>query len=107
MISPVAAPWPAGLGIVLPGGFTVFNNKLYILGGFDTVTNGGQATNQIWELLQSGWLGAEELCPASPARIHTHDDHRLLHLHRWRQRYHGWRSYRYDTPLDMTRSGIP
>ena len=22
----------------LPGGFTVFNNKLYILGGFDTVT---------------------------------------------------------------------
>ncbi len=42
VISPVAAPWPGGLGMVLPGGFTVLNNKLYILGGFDTITNGGQ-----------------------------------------------------------------
>jgi len=49
VISPVAAPWPGGLGMVLPGGFTVFNNKLYILGGFDTITGGGQGTNQIWE----------------------------------------------------------
>ena len=49
MISPVAAPWPPVMGIVLPGGFTVFNNKLYILGGFDTITNGGQATDKIWE----------------------------------------------------------
>src|SRR4029077_3349888 len=46
---PVAAPWPGGLGMVLPGGFTVFNNKLYILGGFDTITGMGQGTNQIWE----------------------------------------------------------
>ena len=37
-ISPVAAPWPAAWDNVLPGGFTVFQNKLYILGGFDTVT---------------------------------------------------------------------
>jgi len=49
VISAVAAPWPGGLGMVLPGGFTVFNNKLYILGGFDTITGGGQGTNQIWE----------------------------------------------------------
>src|SRR6266542_3944980 len=42
VISPVAAPWPGGLGMVLPGGFTVFNNKLFILGGFDTITGGGQ-----------------------------------------------------------------
>jgi len=49
VITPVAAPWPGGLGMVLPGGFTVFNNKLYILGGFDTITNAGQGTNQIWE----------------------------------------------------------
>src|SRR5882672_1978713 len=49
VISPVAAPWPGGLGMVLPGGFTVFNNKLYILGGFDTITGMGQGTNQIWE----------------------------------------------------------
>ena len=26
----------------LPGGFTVFQNKLYILGGFDTVTGGAR-----------------------------------------------------------------
>ena len=37
-ISPVAAPWPAGCGMILPGGFTCLQNKLYILGGFDTVT---------------------------------------------------------------------
>ena len=49
VISPVAAPWPGCLGMVLPGGFTVFNNKLYILGGFDTVTGDGQGINQIWE----------------------------------------------------------
>ena len=53
VISPVAAPWPAVMGMVLPGGFTVLNNKLYILGGFDTITNGGQATNQIWEFTPS------------------------------------------------------
>ena len=47
-ITTVAAPWPGAGTTTLPGGFTVFNNKLYILGGFDTVTGGGQSTNQIW-----------------------------------------------------------
>ena len=89
VISPVAAPWPAVMGMVLPGGFTVFNNKLYILGGFDTITNGGQATNQIWEFTPSpGCLGAEGDCSACSARLHTHDDHRQPHLHRWGHRYH-------------------
>jgi N-acetylneuraminic acid mutarotase len=38
-ISAVAAPWPGDAdGITLPGGFTVFNNKLYILGGFQINT---------------------------------------------------------------------
>src|SRR4029077_5177379 len=40
VITPVAAPWPGAMGTTLPGGFTVLNNKLYILGGFDTITNG-------------------------------------------------------------------
>ena len=35
-------PGPVGLVMVLPGGFTVLNNFLYILGGFNTITNGGQ-----------------------------------------------------------------
>ena len=52
-ISPVAAPWPAAGTTVIPGGFTVFQNKLYILGGFDTVTGGGQGINQIWEFTPS------------------------------------------------------
>ena len=61
VISPVAAPWPAVMGMVLPGGFTVFNNKLYILGGFDTITNGGQAINQIWEFTPGPTPGCRRL----------------------------------------------
>ena len=37
---------------VLPGGFTVFQNKLYILGGFD-ISRVGNGTNQIWEFTPS------------------------------------------------------
>jgi plastocyanin len=38
-ITPIAAPWPGDAdGITLPGGFTVFNNKLYILGGYQILT---------------------------------------------------------------------
>ena len=40
--------WPGNSsGTILPGGFAVVNNKLYILGGFDINV---AATNQIWEL---------------------------------------------------------
>ena len=35
-ITSVASNWPPGVN-TLPGGFTVFNNKLYILGGFDII----------------------------------------------------------------------
>jgi len=46
-ITTVAAPWPGDAdGITLPGGFTVFQNKLYILGGFQINT---AMTDQIWE----------------------------------------------------------
>src|SRR6266576_518570 len=34
-ITTVASNWPPGDAGTLPGGFTVFNNKLYTLGGFD------------------------------------------------------------------------
>ncbi|HEX4668149.1 MAG TPA: Ig-like domain-containing protein [Chthoniobacterales bacterium] len=34
-ISVVANPWPGAMGTILPGGFSVFDNKLYILGGFN------------------------------------------------------------------------
>jgi len=73
VISAVAAPWPGTLGMVLPGGFTVFNNKLYILGGFDTVTNGGQGTNQIWEFTPSpaAWVQKPTVLPVPLGYIPT------------------------------------
>src|SRR5438128_11538708 len=72
VISPVAAPWPGGLGMVLPGGFTVFNNKLYILGGFDTITNGGQGTSQIWEFTPpTTWVQKAAVLPVPLAFIPT------------------------------------
>jgi len=41
------ANWPGDAdGITLPGGFTVYNNKLYILGGFKISTS---MTDEIWE----------------------------------------------------------
>jgi N-acetylneuraminic acid mutarotase len=73
VISPVAAPWPGALGMVLPGGFTVFNNKLYILGGFDTITGGGQGTNQIWEFTPSpaAWVQKAAVLPVPLGYIPT------------------------------------
>ena len=47
VISSVAAPWPGGQGTTLPGGFSVFGNKLYLLGGFNIPA--GNATSEIWE----------------------------------------------------------
>ena len=86
---------PLAMRIILPGGFTVFNNKLYILGGFDIILTGSSDQPDLGVYSQPSWLGAEEYRPASSARLHTHDHHRQPHLHRWRQRYHGWRSHRY------------
>jgi hypothetical protein len=73
VISPVAAPWPGSLGMVLPGGFTVFQNKLYILGGFDTITGGGQGTNQIWEFTPSpaAWVQKNAVLPVPLGYIPT------------------------------------
>src|SRR5438034_3542419 len=72
VISAVAAPWPGGLGMVLPGGFTVLNNKLYILGGFDTITGGGQGTNQIWEFTPpTTWVQKPSVLPVPLGYIPT------------------------------------
>jgi Kelch motif len=46
-INSIAAPWPGDAdGITLPGGFAVFDNKLYILGGFQINT---AMTDKIYE----------------------------------------------------------
>ncbi len=71
VISAVAAPWPgANAGTTLPGGFTVFNNKLYILGGFDTITAG--STSQIWEFTPpSTWVQKTAVLPVPRSYIPT------------------------------------
>ena len=55
-ITSVPSNWPPGDAGTLPGGFTVFNNKLFTLGGFD-IPN-GIGTNQIWAFTPNpaGWV---------------------------------------------------
>ena len=48
--------WPGAMGTILPGGFTVANNKLYILGGFNINV---ASTNQIWEFDPTAAVGAK------------------------------------------------
>jgi hypothetical protein len=49
--------WPGDvIGTVLPGGFAVANNKLYILGGFNINV---ASTNEIWEFDPTAAVGAK------------------------------------------------
>ena len=69
-ISAVAAAWPPGASNILPGGFTIFQNKLYILGGFD-IPN-GIATNQIWEFTPpTSWVQKASVLPVARGYIPT------------------------------------
>jgi len=70
-ISTIAAPWPQGALNILPGGFTIFQNKLYILGGFD-IPN-GIATNQIWEFTPgtNAWVQKAAVLPVARGYIPT------------------------------------
>jgi plastocyanin len=71
VISAVAAPWPGvNANAVLPGGFTIFQNKLYILGGFDIP--GGNGTSQIWEFTPpSTWVQKAAVLPVPLGYIPT------------------------------------
>jgi plastocyanin len=71
VISPVAAPWPGvGASAVLPGGFSIFSNKLYILGGFDIP--GGNGTSQIWEFTPpTSWVQKAAVLPVPLGYIPT------------------------------------
>ena len=61
-ITAVASDWPPGVN-TLPGGFTVFNNKLYILGGFDIID--GTGSDEIWEFTPSpaAWVQKNAVLP--------------------------------------------
>jgi plastocyanin/N-acetylneuraminic acid mutarotase len=70
-ITPIAAPWPGDAdGITLPGGFTVFNNKLYILGGYQFLT--GMA-DTIWEFTPgtNTWVQKNAVLPVGLGYIPT------------------------------------
>jgi len=58
--------WPGdAAGTILPGGFAVANNKLYILGGFNINV---AATNQIWEFDRNHVCA--HMLPPFPHRCH-------------------------------------
>lgn len=68
-ISTVSARWPSGDQNILPGGFTVLNNKLYILGGFNV--NVGM-DDKIWEFTPPGtWVQKSTSLPQQLGYIPT------------------------------------
>ena len=48
--------WPGDTGTILPGGFAVTGNKMYILGGFNINV---ASTNQIWEFDPTAAVGSK------------------------------------------------
>jgi len=66
----IGAPWPGAMGTILPGGFSVYNNKLYILGGFNI--NVGMV-DTIWEFTPSpaGWVQKSAHLPTALGYIPT------------------------------------
>ena len=68
----IGDPWPPGATTTtLPGGFSVFNNKLYILGGFNIP--GGNAITDIWEFDPStnAWVQKNAVLPVPLGYIPT------------------------------------
>jgi len=70
VISPVASPWPGAMGTIVPGGFSVFNNKLYILGGFNNPVG---MVDTIYEFTPNpaGWVLKNAHLPAARGYIPT------------------------------------
>ena len=70
-IDNIAAPWPGDVGgVTLPGGFSAFQNKLYILGGFQIQTN---MTDTIWEFTPGSntWVQKNAVLPVPLGYIPT------------------------------------
>src|SRR5206468_1975608 len=67
--SPVTAPWPGAGTTILPGGFSVYNNKLYILGGFNINV---AMVDTIWEFTPpSTWVQKIAVLPVPRGYIPT------------------------------------
>ena len=71
VITTVATDWPPGDASTLPGGITVFNNTIYILGGFDVLNN--VSTDQIWAFTPNpaGWVQKNTVLPVPLGYIPT------------------------------------
>jgi hypothetical protein len=69
-ITTIAAPWPGAMGTILPGGFSVINNKLYILGGFNINV---AMVDTIWEFTPdpAGWVQKSAHLPTALGYIPT------------------------------------
>ena len=69
-ITTVASNWPPGDANVLPGGISVFNNQIYILGGFNVNTS---VTDEIWQFTPNpaGWMQKSAVLPVPRAYIPT------------------------------------
>jgi N-acetylneuraminic acid mutarotase len=61
-IRTIPSGWPPGHHNILPGGFSVFNNKLYILGGYNISVS---MDDGIWEFTPSpaGWVQKAAVLP--------------------------------------------
>ncbi len=71
VIETISSPWPGDSdGITLPGGFAVFNNKLYILGGFRINTG---MIDTIWEFTPTTnvWMQKNAVLPVALGYIPT------------------------------------
>ena len=71
VITTVATNWPPGDASTLPGGITVFNNTIYILGGYDVLNN--VSTDQIWAFTPNpaGWVQKNTVLPVPLGYIPT------------------------------------
>ena len=71
VITTVATNWPPGDSSTLPGGITVFNNTIYILGGYDVLNN--VSTDQIWAFTPNpaGWVQKNTVLPVPLGYIPT------------------------------------
>src|SRR5438876_11985883 len=69
-ITTIPSNWPPGEQNILPGGFSVFNNKLYILGGFNINVS---MDDRIWEFTPSpaGWVQKTAVLPVPLGYIPT------------------------------------
>jgi len=71
VITTVAANWTPGDASTIPGGITVFNDTIYILGGFDVLNN--VSTDQIWAFTPNpaAWMLKNTVLPVALSYIPT------------------------------------